>query len=110
MKTKVCYRCGQINCRCKTHVLTNESSAVRGYDRQWRAFRERVFRQRVREGKAFCAACNRVFGKESPHADHIVPVQSADDPLFYEPSNIQFLHPACHGMKTKRDVRSGLTR
>jgi 5-methylcytosine-specific restriction endonuclease McrA len=50
------------------------------------------------------------FGAESPHADHIIPVTSENDPLFYDEKNIQFLHPECHGVKTKKDVAQGLTR
>lgn len=56
-----------------------------------------------------CAMCSKVF-VTTPHADHIKPVQSAGDPLFYAESNIQFLHPACHGKKTVEDMRKGLTR
>jgi 5-methylcytosine-specific restriction endonuclease McrA len=57
-----------------------------------------------------CAVCGLAFGLEPPHADHIIPVQSKDDPLFFEPSNIQFLHSHCHGLKTASDVANGLTR
>lgn len=65
---------------------------------------------RVKQGKALCAECGKAFGGVSPHGDHIVPVQDESDPLFYDESNIQFLHPACHGRKTQMDVKRGLTR
>lgn len=54
--------------------------------------------------------CGRAFGASSPHGDHIIPVSGQDDPLFFEESNIQFLHPECHGKKTAADVRQGTTR
>lgn len=65
---------------------------------------------RVKQGKAMCAVCGKAFGSESPHGDHIVPVQDESDPLFYDESNIQFLHASCHGRKTASDVRRGVTR
>jgi len=109
VKSRVCGRCGAIvsgACTCKASKV---STAAKGYGRRWRRFRERLFRKRARQGVT-CAMCGKAFGSESPHADHIVPVLSADDPLFYEESNIQFLHPACHGRKTDADVRAGATR
>jgi len=112
MKAKVC-KCGQLdsNCKCSTvPAVQPESPCFRGYDRKWQAFRSRLFKQRVREGKSLCGICGKAFGTNSPHADHIIPVQSADDPLFFKPDNIQFLHPECHSKKTKTDVRLGLTR
>jgi hypothetical protein len=54
--------------------------------------------------------CKKPFGGASPHADHITPVHSQDDPLFFDESNIQFLHPECHAEKTRKDMKAGLTR
>lgn len=110
MLARVCGRCGAIvsgACTCKP---TKQTSHSKGYGRKWRSFRERVFKKRVRQGKALCAMCSRPFGTESPHGDHIIPVQSNDDPLFYNENNIQFLHPKCHAEKTERDVKAGRTR
>lgn len=42
--------------------------------------------------------------------DHVVPVQSADDPLFFDVGNWQSLCRACHDEKTGEDRRAGLTR
>jgi 5-methylcytosine-specific restriction endonuclease McrA len=109
MKSRVCIRCGAVvsgSCTCRA---TKVSTATKGYGRRWQRFRERLIRKRAREGIT-CGICGKAFGVESPHADHIVPVLSADDPLFYEETNIQFLHPACHGRKTSDDVRAGTTR
>lgn len=44
------------------------------------------------------------------HVDHKVPVTDAKDPLFFERTNLQFLHPACHSSKTREDRKRGLTR
>ena len=57
-----------------------------------------------------CGMCKKPFGALSPHADHIQPVHDDSDPLFYDESNIQFLHPECHAKKTQQDVKQGLTR
>lgn len=110
MRARVCKRCHAVvvgQCTCKAQTV---SPTVKGYGRKWQRFREQVYKLRVRQGRALCAVCGLAFGGESPHADHIVPVKSADDPLFYVESNIQFLHPDCHGRKTASDVRRGATR
>jgi 5-methylcytosine-specific restriction endonuclease McrA len=109
MKSRVCGRCGAIVsgvCGCKRPQV---STAAKGYGRKWQKFRERLFRIRAKVGVT-CAMCCKAFGAESPHADHIIPVLSAEDPLFYDPNNIQFLHPDCHGRKTDGDVKAGATR
>ena len=109
MKARVCGRCGTIVlgvCTCKS---SKQSSHSKGYNSKWRRFRERLYKLRCKTG-VLCAMCGLAFGSDSPHADHIVPVQSNDDPLFFEPNNIQFLHPECHASKTVQDVRQGLTR
>lgn len=112
MKAKVCPRCRKIvdkDHTCGVVIEARQSANERGYTSRWREFREQLFRKRAKKGVT-CAMCKRAFGGEGFHADHIVPVQSADDPLFYEESNIQFLHPACHSIKTAQDVDAGATR
>lgn len=111
VKARMCGRCGEIvvgDCDCRAE--RRQRTSIDGYDRRWQRFRKQLLRERAREGRLLCGMCGRVFGAESPHADHIMPVISQDDPLFFEPTNIQFLHPACHGEKTARDVREGRTR
>lgn len=54
-----------------------------------------------------CAMCGLAFGGESPHFDHIIPIQGENDPLFYDEDNIQFLHRKCHSEKTVRDMKHG---
>lgn len=107
----------KLDCRCDKKVETpaaepiRESSAKRGYDRKWREWRETTWKRIVSSGTIpKCAECGLQFGIESPHFDHIEPVQSADDPNFYDTNNIQFLHLGCHVKKTNRDVRNGKTR
>ncbi len=110
MKSRVCCRCHRLvsrQCDCKKEVAVN--SNAKGYGSRWRRFRERLLKHRLRTG-VLCAMCGLAFGDESPHADHKIPVLSEDDPLFYEPNNIQFLHVACHAVKTARDVKAGTTR
>jgi 5-methylcytosine-specific restriction endonuclease McrA len=110
MKSRICGRCGKVvsgQCDCKAVRHTN--SCKDGYGRKWQRFVKTLYQKRVREGKGLCAMCGLAF-VSTPHGDHIEPVTSADDPLFYKESNIQFLHPGCHGEKTKQDVRKGLTR
>lgn len=109
MKSRVCGRCGSIvvgDCPCKRKL---ESVTSKGYGRRWQRFRERLYRKRAKKG-VVCGLCGKAFGNVSPHADHIIPVTGEDDPLFYDETNIQFLHPECHGVKTKKDVALGLTR
>lgn len=115
MQAKVCGRCRCLYteeepCKCGGKQIDDrDNSAARGYTTKWKRFRERLFKQRAKRG-VLCAACGLAFGAEGFHADHIEPVQSADDPLFYEPTNIQFLHPSCHSKKTRQDESDGKTR
>lgn len=109
MKSRVCGRCGTVVsgvCECKK---PHASTCKNGYGRRWQRFREMLYRKRARDG-VVCGVCGLAFGSVSPHADHIIPVIGEDDPSFYREDNIQFLHPACHGRKTERDVKAGRTR
>lgn len=110
-KARLCKRCHKIVAgECDCAPPPRRSTCRDGYGRRWQRFRMRVMRRRIAAGTFSCGMCGRVFGAESPHADHIVPVMNEDDPLFYAEHNIQFLHPACHGEKTAGDVRGGRTR
>ena len=109
--SRVCQRCRRVvsgNCDCRAERKQNTTRD--GYDRKWQRFRERLIRKRARLGELKCGMCERAFGSESPHADHIMPVQDQGDPLFFDENNIQFLHAECHAIKTQRDVKLGLTR
>lgn len=120
MKTSLCKGCHRLKteCRCKQiHTQAEavlpqrESAAKRGYDSKWRAFRKRLWQSIIRSGSMpCCSSCGFPFGGETPHFDHIEPVQSDDDPRFYDRTNIQFLHRACHSAKTVQDMKNGKTR
>jgi 5-methylcytosine-specific restriction endonuclease McrA len=112
VKAKLCIRCGKLSadaCQCKA-VIYQASTTRNGYDRKWQRFRKRVVMMRAKQGKLVCAMCGSGFGNVSPHADHIIPVAGQDDALFFDESNIQLLHPRCHGIKTKQDMKAGKTR
>lgn len=117
MKDKLC-KCHRLRSQCKCPkpgetpiVEMRENSARRGYGRKWREFREMLWKRMIASGTfPKCAMCGQSLGLESPHFDHIQPVTDANDPRFYDPTNIQFLHPGCHAKKTNRDVRNGKTR
>jgi len=82
------------------------NSAQRGYDRQWRKTRALWLAQHP-----LCVECEQ-RGQYTPATliDHIRPVQSRDDPLFFDTDNFQSLCRACHARKTAADRASGLTR
>jgi len=111
MKARVCGRCGKIVCGvCECKPERKQQTTANGYDRRWQRFRKRLIQKRAKAGTLFCAACGGAFGAESPHGDHIVPVEDQRDKLFFDEENIQFLHPRCHGLKTALDVQQGKTR
>jgi len=82
------------------------NSAARGYDRRWRKSRALWLAQ-----NPLCVECER-RGNYTPASlvDHITPVQSREDPLFYDTGNFQSLCRACHTQKTFSDRAAGLTR
>jgi len=90
----------------REHDRQRGHSAARGYDAQWR---------KARAGHLahfpLCALCEaRGLYTAATLVDHITPVQSAHDPLFYAPDNWQSLCRACHAQKTAHDRAHGLTR
>ena len=70
------------------------SPANRGYDYRWQKFRAAYL-----SANPLCLHCDR---KAATQIDHIKPVESKDDPLFYEESNLQALCSSCHSKKTVR--------
>lgn len=82
------------------------SARQRGYGSRW----EKLRRWHL-ERNPLCKRCQeRGHVEAAVLVDHIVPVQSADDPLFYEVENLQSLCTACHAIKTAADKAAGLTR
>jgi len=66
----------------------------RGYDARWHKYRNWFLGQHP-----LCVKCERA----ATVVDHIVPVNGADDPLFYESTNHQPLCRACHDVKHRAD-------
>lgn len=70
------------------------SSTDRGYGTAWRNYAHAF----LMEHPVCACGCNR----PATHVDHIVPVDGADDSLFWNSENHQGLTHACHNRKTKR--------
>lgn len=106
-----CEHCGRPKPTYSHHDSKRENSHKRGYTRKWRKFRERLIKHAITSGEwdGCCDLCGRSI-TGMIHADHIQPVKDSSDPLFYDRTNIQFLHPACHSQKTREDAQSGQTR
>lgn len=68
----------------------------RGYTYEWAQYS-----QQRRIDHPLCEACLTV-GVPTPATctDHTIPVEDADDPLFWEPRNHRSLCRACHDWKT----------
>ena len=109
-------RCAYFGCRvkvparqryCEEHARERHrqtdskrpTSAKRGYDRRWRAYRLRYLKEHP-----LCLRCEEVHRRLTPATvvDHIQPVENGHaDPLFWEPSNHQPLCHDCHTWKTR---------
>jgi 5-methylcytosine-specific restriction enzyme A len=72
-----------------------------GYSYRWSKHSKRFRRE-----NPLCAKCGRL----GQLVDHIEPVQSQDDPGFWDPANHQTLCIPCHNIKTAEDQRRGRTR
>jgi len=68
----------------------------RGYNYRWEKYRRTFLRNHP-----LCVRCLK-SGRTTvaQHVDHIIPVESATDELFWPPSNHQALCASCHGKKT----------
>ena len=77
--------------------------------KDWWKLRSQVKAKWQREGLP-CGICNKpIDWSERPIADHIEPRSKRPD-LEYTPSNIQYLHHACHSMKTNRHEKLNLPK
>lgn len=75
------------------------SSASRGYNSRWRAYRERYLAE-----NPLCVEClKKNIVEPSTDVDHIVPVNGQSDPLFWNSKNHQALCHSCHSKKTARE-------
>lgn len=76
-------------------------AARRGYDRRWADYsRERLARY------PGCARCDSL----ATLTDHIDPVESRDDPRFWDPRNHQSLCDRCHEVKKAEEKSAGKGR
>ena len=73
------------------------SSTSRGYDRDWREFRE-CHAQNV---PPICATCGHAGASKEMHLDHVVALAKGGERL--DPSNVQWLCAGCHRVKTIRE-------
>lgn len=75
------------------------NAAARGYGYRWQKYATRFLMNHP-----LCGRCRDV-GKVEPSrcVDHIKPVQSASDLLFWTPANHQALCLACHSVKTQTE-------
>lgn len=64
--------------------------------------RKRFIVDQFLEGKIFCGECSGILHDQSDiEVDHIIP-HRGDEKLFWDRSNWQLLHSACHSSKTAR--------
>ncbi len=99
--------CGQPGCPnltnrgyCNNHRRTRRgSAAARGYGGRWRKYRLMFLRSRP-----LCVECEKEGQvTAATDIDHIRPVRGKNDPLFWEPSNLQPLCKSHHSQKTMRE-------
>jgi 5-methylcytosine-specific restriction protein A len=96
---------------CEKHRATAHKADVarrgdargeRGYGFRWMKLRKMFL-----NSSPICA-CG--CGQGAQVVDHIIPVNGADDPKFYEWDNLQSLTIECHNRKTQEDKKKGLTK
>ena len=82
------------------------SSTARGYGYQWQQLRQRVL-----AAEPLCVHCS-AEGRVTlaSDVDHKRPTKGLTDPLHFDESSLQPLCKPCHGAKTIRDTKKGLTR
>ena len=93
---KTCTVCGREPNRDR-----RESAARRGYDKRWQKYREVFLAEHP-----LCEICKKNGTlSEANVVHHITEVQSADDPMFWNPDNHMALcrdcHEATHGRQEK---------
>lgn len=90
----------------RRHGPVQQSRVARGYDEAW----YRLQAQHLLENP-WCVHClARKIVRKAQCVDHIIPFTSRADPRRLDPANCQSLCNSCHGKKTVRDQRQGLTR
>lgn len=79
--------------RMKQYERQRGTSTERGYDANWRRYRERFLAV-----NPWCVECNRLANV----VDHITP-HRGNERLFWDPSNHQAMCDSCHSSKTARE-------
>lgn len=84
--------------RPRSHSLVTKQarppSNERGYDHEWRKFREWY----ASVVPAICVRCEAALESKLMHLDHIVPLEQGGARL--DPNNVQWLCEGCHNTKT----------
>ena len=97
--------------RCAQHTKAQRSaddkrrgsSTQRGYGSRWQRYRAWRLQQPEYTLCVMCDAAGRIT--PATDVDHIVRVNGADDPLFWDRSNHQSLCHRCHSIKTAQEGR-----
>jgi 5-methylcytosine-specific restriction endonuclease McrA len=75
----------------------------RGYSSYWDSYSKRFLKT-----NPLCKRCADLGIVEVANVvDHIIPIQSANDPNFWNPANHQSLSYKCHSIKTAEDQQHG---
>lgn len=83
-------------------VRARKTAAERGYNRHWQKARLQFIAAEFAEGRWSCAECGKPLVDTSDiHVDHKVP-HRGDRAIFWDVSNWQLCHGACHAAKTLR--------
>lgn len=91
---------------CKMHKRY-EPKREKDQDNRYNNSRWKSLRKVILAHEPLCRICKenkRVTPANT--IDHIIPITSADDPLFWEESNLQPLCVDCHSEKTEREKKS----
>lgn len=99
--------------RCEQHRLPpstrprdeRPSAASRGYDHRWRNFRDSWFADNP--GSTCACGCGARVDVTNGDLDHIIPFRGNDDPLRFDPNNMQPLLHGHHSKKTREQSRGG---
>lgn len=82
--------------RARTADQRRPNAHRRGYGRKWRKYAAAYLAR-----NPLCVRCLAAeVTRAAEHVDHIEPVSSGSDPLFWKSSNHQALCQSCHSRKT----------